>query len=271
MGAAAPIIGGIGALAGGIFGGNAAQNAANTEASAQNQASALQWQEYQQTMANNAPYLQAGNQALTSLQSQLPSLESPFTLSDFQASPGYNFQLGQGEQAIQRSAAASGLLNSVGTEQGLNNYAQGTANTEYQQALQNYMGSQQQRYNMLSGLVNVGQSAASMQANAGANYANAAGNTAIGTANAQAAGTVGTANAITGAISSGVNTYSQSQLTNAILGKTQSQQQQPGGGGNSPYQSPLSDSSYFQTNPYTFSSSAQAPANNYDPYSTYQS
>lgn len=212
------------ALGGGIFGGISSQNAANTEANAANNATGLQYQEYQTALANEAPYLQAGNQALGTLQSQLPSLEAPFTLSDFQASPGYQFQLGQGEQAIQRSAAASGLLNSTGTEQNLNNYAQGTANTEYQQALSNYMASQQQRYSMLSGIVGIGQNAASMSNAAGANFANAASNNSIGAANAQAAGTVGTANAITGGLSSGANLISQNQLTNAILGKNQIQQ-----------------------------------------------
>jgi len=216
MGASA-IIGGVASLGGGIFGGVSAQNAANTEANAENNALGFQEQAYNTSLANEAPYLQAGNSALSSLQSQLPSLEAPFTAQDYQESPGYQFQLGQGEQAIQRSAAASGLLNSTGTEENLNNYAQGAANSDYQQALTNYTNSQQQRYNMLSGLVGIGQNAASMSNSAATQFATSAGNTAIGTASAQAAGTVGTANAITGGLSSGANLVSQNQLTNAIL------------------------------------------------------
>lgn len=200
-----------------IIGANAAQGAANTEANAANSANQTQWNEYQTTLANEAPYLQAGNSALSTLNSEMPSLTAPFTTSDFHESPGYEFQLNQGLQAMQRSAAAKGLLSSVGTQQNLNNYAQGTANTDYQTALSNYMNSNSQRYNMLSGLVNVGQNAAGMNANAGANYANASSANTMGAANAQAAGTIGTANSITGALSSGANTFSQANLLNSLL------------------------------------------------------
>jgi hypothetical protein len=232
---------GVGALGGAIIEGNAASGAANTEANAAGASNAIQYQEYQNNLANEAPYLQAGNSALSSLQSQLPSLEAPFTLSDFQESPGYQFQLGQGEQAIQRSAAASGLLNSVGTEENLNNYAQGAANTDYQQALTNFTNSQQQRYNMLSGLVGVGQNAASMSNAAGTNYANAASNNLTGAANATAAGQVGTANATTGALSSGANTFSQTSLINSLLNKPQTTPGTPGTPSNmSQYSDPLS-------------------------------
>jgi hypothetical protein len=51
-------------------------------------------------------------------------------------STGYNFQVGQGEQAINNNAAAKGLLNSGATAKALTSYGQGTA----AQSFNNYLG-----------------------------------------------------------------------------------------------------------------------------------
>ena len=51
--------------------------------------------------------------------------------SGFKETPGYQFQLQQGLNAIQGSAASKGLLHSGATLKALNNYAQGQANQEY--------------------------------------------------------------------------------------------------------------------------------------------
>lgn len=196
-----------GAVIGGVIASNASQSAAGTEANAANNATQTQLQMFNTEEANAKPWLTSGQNALNTLNADMPSLTKPFTTQDFQTSPGYQFQLSQGEQAMQRSAASRGLLNSVGTQQNLNNYAQGAANTDYQQALQNYMGQNAQTYNMLSGMSNQGLSAASLTNSAAQNAGNNISANTIGAGNAQAAGQIGTANAITGGISSGVNGF----------------------------------------------------------------
>jgi hypothetical protein len=49
----------------------------------------------------------------------------------YQTSPGYDFQLQQGEQAAQRGASAAGMLNSGNTLTALTEYGQGLANKDY--------------------------------------------------------------------------------------------------------------------------------------------
>lgn len=70
------------------------------------------------TMYSNALGLNgaAGNQAATQA---------------FQTSPGYSFQMQQGTQALDRSAAGSGLFGSGNAAAALTQYGQGLANQEY--------------------------------------------------------------------------------------------------------------------------------------------
>jgi hypothetical protein len=49
----------------------------------------------------------------------------------FFTSPGYQFRLDQGNQAVQRSAAARGILGSGATMKAIDRYSQGLASSEY--------------------------------------------------------------------------------------------------------------------------------------------
>lgn len=69
------------------------------------------------------------------------------TAAQAAATPGYQFELGQGEQAIDASAAAQGGLLSGGTAKALDQYSQGLASTDYQQAYNNALTQYQQSYN----------------------------------------------------------------------------------------------------------------------------
>lgn len=90
------------------------------------------------TNAAYSPYLAAGSQGITSLASQLApggDLTTQFsapTAAQAEATPGYQFQLSQGEQGINRAAAAGGSApGSGGTEAALSQYNQGLAATNY--------------------------------------------------------------------------------------------------------------------------------------------
>lgn len=83
-----------------------------------------QQQEYQQYQAMN-PYQSGG----------------AFTADKFQQDPGYQFQLQQGLDALTNKSSLAGGMNSNNMK-GLIGYAQGMANTDYQQAFQNYQTEQ---------------------------------------------------------------------------------------------------------------------------------
>jgi hypothetical protein len=120
-------------------------------------------------------------------------------------SPGYQFRLGEGLKALERSAAARGTLLTGGTLKGLQRYAQDYASGEYDK-----------RFNQLYSLANLGLGAAGSQANLGSQYANQIGNLYTGQGNVAAAGTIGAANAwgqgVTGAANNAIQMYMLSKL-----------------------------------------------------------
>jgi hypothetical protein len=190
-----------------------ASSAASTQANAADQASAVQLQMFNQTQANEAPYLAAGGNALAALLkgeglgagtngSGTGPLNAPFNPGDLTKTPGYQFTLQQGEQAMLDQQSAVGGVAGGNSLKALTGYAEGLANTTYQQQLQDYMAQQQQQFGQLQTIAGSGQNAA---ANLGALSGQAAtniGNNIIGAGNASAAGTIGVTNALTGGISS---------------------------------------------------------------------
>lgn len=61
--------------------------------------------------------------------------------------PGYQFRLGQGEQALQQSAAATGTLNTGGTLKDILGYGQNYASNEYQNVWNRDLSAYQTNYN----------------------------------------------------------------------------------------------------------------------------
>jgi hypothetical protein len=109
-------------------------------------------------------------------------------------SPGFQFRLGEGLKALERSAAARGTLLTGGTLKGLERYAQDYASGEYGQ-----------RVNQLQQLSALGLNAAGGAGNAGTAYGQSAGDLLTQAGNAAAAGQVGAANAWTGGINNAAN------------------------------------------------------------------
>lgn len=71
----------------------------------------------------------------------------------FKAGPGYEYQLGQGLDALERRAGAQGRLSSGQTGLDTINYAEGLANNEYQNWLQNLSGFSGQQSNIYTGAI----------------------------------------------------------------------------------------------------------------------
>ena len=210
-----------------LLGSNASGNAANAQMQAANQANDTQLQMFNTAQQNLQPYMAAGTPALSKLSDLLGtsgntgaagygSLTAPFTNQTFQnyVSPAYNFQLQQGDQALQNSQAATDGVLSGSALKGLINYNQNMATTAYQNAFNNYQTQTGNIYQRLSGLVGIGQASASGNAaNAMTTGANVGANT-VQAGNAAAAGIMGSNNAITGAINNGAGYYMLNQMMN---------------------------------------------------------
>ncbi len=232
-----------------VIGGSSAKSAASQQAAAAaaatqaettnaEAANKIQQDEYNQTRqdvlanqatntANYQPFLQTGTSANKQLGYALGlggtgtgesgALAKPFTMADFQQDPGYQFQLSEGQKALDRVSSAKGKYYSGGAIKDLTAYNQGMANTDYQNAYNNYNTNQTNLYNRLAGVSTSGQNAAAGIANIGAqteaqlnnagqSYANQSGANLTGlgkeigannitAGNAQSAGTLGQAQA----------------------------------------------------------------------------
>ena len=228
------IIGGA-VLGSALIGGSAAKSAAGTQAGAADQAAQLQQQQYQQTRSDLMPWQQSGMTSLANLNylagiappgTSTPSsgqvagatgmgygsLLQPFGLDQFQASPAYNFNLEQGQQAINKAAASRNMYYAPATLQDLTKYSQGLASNEFQNSFNNYNTNLNNIWNRLYGLSGTGQNAASQTGAFVAGAATNIGQDITGAANASAAGTVGMSNAITGALGQGTNAYLMNQI-----------------------------------------------------------
>lgn len=185
-----PIIGGI---ISGLMGSSASRSAANTQANSARDQLDFNKQVYRDQTAQFAPWQQMGLQGQQAYNSLLGLGDAPEGFQGYQQSPGYQFQMQQGMDAAQSSAAAQGGLMSGRTMRDLNTYGQGVANQDYQTYL-----------NRLQGIGQQGQAAAGMQANAAGQYG-ANGMNALGSlGDARASGIVGAANAWTGGINNAI-------------------------------------------------------------------
>jgi len=236
-----------------VIGSNAAKSAASQQAAGAAEASRIEREKTDQALGlqksqydqirqdllanqssqntNYQPFLNTGTAANNQLAYALGlggtgtgeagALAKPFTMADFQQDPAYQFQLAEGQKALDRVSAAKGKYFSGGAIKDLSAYNQGMANTGFQQAYNNYNTNQTNLYNRLAGVSTSGQNAAtgianvgantqSQLGNAGQNYANQSGSyltglgtqqgdNAMGAANARAAGKIGSGQAwITG-------------------------------------------------------------------------
>lgn len=199
---------------------------------------------------DQAPFLAAGTSAIGQLSKQFGTggpqwtqqFSAPTAVTE-QNDPGYQFRLQQGQQALERSAAAKGNLLSGGTLKAEQRYGQDYASNEYgnvyNRALNTYdtnFNTFQQNtanlYNRLAGIAGTGQTAAQQLTNAGSAAQNSTagtsssegyqvGNTLGQLGAAQASGYAGLTNALSGGIG---NIGSLIYLQNLLKGNSGLQQ-----------------------------------------------
>ena len=265
-------------LVGGAISSNASKSAASTQADAATKAAEMQLasanaqipyiqgiqgsqQNYLDTLYNNtsgsqlgiysnntqnlAPYQLLGNAGATALQNAIPDLSKPFTSADLNSylAPNYQFMLNQGLGATTQQLNVGGGGSNIA--RGATKFAEDYAGNAYQNAFNNFQTQQNNIYNRLSGIANIGQTANNQNISAGGLYGNQLSNTfgtlaptstglatgtgttvanlatggaaagaagITGAAQANAAGTVGSANALSGGLTNLGQTYALSSL-----------------------------------------------------------
>lgn len=180
MGIAEGIMAG-GSILGSVLGSRGSSKAAKAQTNIAAAQQRLEDAQYQQSRADNMPWLTTGRQALN----QLSAMTQPgFDYRQLEQDPGYQFRRQQGENALSRAMAARGMLNSGAAMKEAARFNQGLASDEFTNA-----------YNRLAGLAGTGKTAAGNLASLGSQYMQSAGNNAGQMANARASAYAGRAQA----------------------------------------------------------------------------
>lgn len=231
------MVGAAGSLASGIMGSQAASDAADTQAAAAANSTALQKDIFNKQVELQAPFraggLTAQNRLLTLLglnpatastggEALPPGLNvdpnSPdygkyardFSMADYQADPGYAFRLKEGLKALDAQAAARGGMISGAALKAAGRYGQDYASNEYNNAFNRYQTNRSNQLQPLQSLMGVGQTATNATSNAAGAYGNAAGSNALAAGNALASGQIGSANAWNSAIGNATKAFNAS-------------------------------------------------------------
>jgi len=199
-----------------LLGANAANEAANTQAEAANRAADLQYKQYQEDVARQKPFYDVGVNALPELVKA--SKYTPFGMQQFQQDPGYAFRLKEGQQALDRQAAARGGLISGGALKAAARYGQEMGSQEYTNAFNRYQAERQARLGPLQSLTGMGQTTAQQIGAAGSNMASNVGNAMGSAAAARASGYVGQTNALTSGLGTYLNYRQGNNMVNAMGG-----------------------------------------------------
>jgi len=203
-----------------LIGGSASKSAASTQAAAADRSAEGQERMFERQVELSEPWRKAGEQALNKL---IPLTDyKNFSMSDFQADPGYSFRMSEGMKGLERSAAARGGLLSGATLKGIQRFGQDLGSQEYMNAFNRYQTERAARLQPLQSLAGVGQTTAQQIGQAGMQAAQNIGETQMSGAAARASGYVGQANALTGALNTGLNYYQGQQMMNRLA---------PSGGG----------------------------------------
>jgi hypothetical protein len=124
-------------------------NKAAEQAKVYTEASANQMNYYsKRAVSQLSPYTQAGTSALSMYQNMLGlGSQGAEGMNAYQKTPGYQFRMQSGVDALDKSAAASGSLLSGAQQKALTEYGQNFGTNEYQNSLSNVGSLMNQGYN----------------------------------------------------------------------------------------------------------------------------
>lgn len=199
-------------IAAGIIGGikqtGAVKNATKAQTASADAATAETRRQYDTTRNDLAVYRDGGGVAQKAYDFEIGIGAKPENYGGYTKTPGYDFRMQEGMNALQASAAARGGLLSGAALRDSQKFGQDYGTNEYG----NYLA-------RLGGRADIGAQAATNTGNFGAQAATNIGNIGMAKGNAQAAGAIAQGNAWNGA------------LTNALSGWNY-QKSLGGGGGN---------------------------------------
>jgi hypothetical protein len=228
---AAMITGGA-TLLGGYMASRGAQGAADTQAAAADRAAALQKQMFDKQVELTAPYREGGATAQNKLMELLGlgpnnggadygKYSRDFGMSDFVTDPGYNFRLSEGQQAIDRSAAARSGTQSGAALKAAARFGQDMGSQEYGASYNRYLTNRNNQLAPLGSLVGTGVSAATNTAANAGNYGVTGGSTIMAGGAANAAGQLGVGNTWNNALNTGATAYQNQTNFNNYLANQQ--------------------------------------------------
>lgn len=166
------------------IGSSAAGKAAKGQQASADAATAEQRRQYDLARGDQAPYREAGVNAL----SQLSNFAEPTTRpEDVMQEPGYQFGIQQGIGTMENSAAAKGGLYSGNAMKELVQFGNDYGSTKFNDAFNRQQSAAGNRWGRLASLAGIGQTATNQTQAAGANFANQAGQIGMSNANAQGA------------------------------------------------------------------------------------
>ena len=158
----------------------AAREAAQISNAAAERDLALRTRMYEEGVARQQPFYQAGVNALPEYVSGIREggeLVRGFNMGDFTTDPGYAFRLSEGQKQLDRQAAIRSGQISGGALKAAARYGQEMGSQEYKNAYDRFRETQGLRRNALAGVAGYGPTAASSINAAGQTYAAGAGTT----------------------------------------------------------------------------------------------
>lgn len=187
------------AVIGGTLASKSAGQAADAQVRSTDAANATQLEMFNQNRADQEPWRTTGVAALGTLAGNMDTggdFSRDFTLADFAKDPGYDFRMQEGQRGLDASAAARGGALSGAAIKGSQRYGQDYASGEFQNAYNRFNNDRTTRFNRLSSLAGVGQTAVNQVNSDRTQTATNIGNNTIGAGNARASGYMGQGNAM---------------------------------------------------------------------------
>jgi hypothetical protein len=204
------------AIVGGSYiSGSMAQKGAQTQADAMRESAQYQRQMFDIQNEQQRPYREAGYSALSDIAGMKPYLTKQFGQEDFLAGidPSYNFRLAQGNIATTNLANQAGGLVGGNALQGLTNYGQNLASTEFGNAFNRFQTQRSNIYNNLASIAGLGQTSLGQTGQLAGTTSQGVGGAIAGAGSAIGAGQVAMGNAL----GSGLQTFGNQQYISNLL------------------------------------------------------
>ncbi len=202
-------------IGGSYISGSMAQQGAQTQADAMRESAAYQKQMFDIQNEQQRPYREAGYSALKDISAMQPYFTKQFGQEDFLAGidPSYNFRLQQGNLATTNLANQAGGLVGGNALQGLTNYGQNLASTEFGNAFNRFQTQRSNIYNNLASIAGLGQTSLGQTGQLAGTTSQGVGGAISGAGSAIGAGQVAMGNAL----GSGLQTFGNQQYISNLL------------------------------------------------------